>query len=219
MRPRGARRGGGQIRPGRSVANGNLARRQIGDCGGDEERRHPVWAGGQQLAVFAFNHFKRADPAAHVYADPACVFRLHDQAGLSDSELRGRQRKLDEAAHLLDFFALDEVFRAEAFDFAGDPATEPGRIKKTDRADAGFSLEQSLPRDFRPHTHRTYQAHPGDDHAPLLSVHRDKGAMNLVPLAPVSPSLRSRTIISLVYYTRLPRLQKPPEAGRYPLTP
>ena len=74
-----------------------------------KKRRHAVRAGRQQLAVFAFNHFKRADAAADVDADPACVFLLHDQAGLSDREVRSRQGKLDEAAHLLDFFALDVV--------------------------------------------------------------------------------------------------------------
>ena len=37
--------------------------------------------------VESVSFFKRANAAAYVNSDPACILGLHDQAGLSDSEL------------------------------------------------------------------------------------------------------------------------------------
>ena len=132
--------------------------------------------GAEQLAVLPLDHFEGADAAAYVHPDLARIFRCHIQAGLRYGELRRRQGKLDKAAHLLDFFALDVVFGVEILDFAGNSAAEARGIKKRDRPDPRLTLEQSLPRSFRSDPHGAYQTNPGHHHTTLLNDHPNKGA-------------------------------------------
>ena len=121
--------------------------------------------------MLALNHLEGADAAAYVDADFLPIFGCHVEAGLGHGEIRGRQGELDEPAHLLDFFALDEVFGDEVLDFAGDPAAKSGGVEKGDRADAGFSLQESLPSYVRSHTQGAYQTDSGHHYATLLNVH------------------------------------------------
>ena len=59
--------------------------------------------------------------------------------------IRRGDREVDEAAHFLDFFFLDEIERIEVADFAGDLAGEGGGIEGGDAADAALARRQSLP--------------------------------------------------------------------------
>ena len=193
----GASGGTGQVRAGRAIANRDLAGGQIGDGGGDEERGDAVWAGRDQLAVLALNHFKSTDAAAYVDTDLLGIFDAHVQARLDDGELRSRQGKLDEPPHLLDFFALNKVFWVEIMHFTGDAAAKPFRVKKSDTGDAGLAPQERRPGDVRPYPHRADQADPGYYDTTLLSDHCDESAetfLHVLPKPAGNPAERPRAL-------------------------
>ena len=124
-----------------------------------EMRRGPVL---QQVLVFALDDFKSADAAADIDADALRVL-------LGDLEAAGAQRiqhrrdtHLDEAAHLLDFFLLDEAGRIEMLDLARDPAVERRRIEGLDARDAVAAFEQRLPGVLRGVANRGQETDTGD---------------------------------------------------------
>jgi hypothetical protein len=95
--------------------------------------------------VLSLDHFKSANTAADVHARPLRVVRIHPQAGLSYRKLGGRDAELNEAAHLLDLFALDVPAGIEILDFAGNAAVEIRGVELFDSRDPVPALAQTLP--------------------------------------------------------------------------
>jgi len=90
----------------------------------------------------AFNAVRdRADAAADVHAHAVGIFGRHVEAGFIYSKFRSRHRKLDEAAHLLNFFFFYVVVRIEIFDFAGNATTETCWVEQGNGADSRFTLK------------------------------------------------------------------------------
>ena len=57
----------------------------------------------------------------------------------------GGDGEVDEAAHLLHFFFLDEIEGIEVADFGGDLAVKSGSVEPGNAVDAALAGEQSLP--------------------------------------------------------------------------
>ncbi len=68
--------------------------------------------------------------------------------------IRGRQGQVDEAAHLLQLFFLDELQRIEILDLRRDLAGELRGIKLRDAGHAAFAGKQVLPDLLRGVSHR-----------------------------------------------------------------
>ena len=81
---------------------------------------------------------------------------------------------MDEAAHLLQFFFLDELQRVEILDFSRDLAGELGCIKLRDACHAALACEQVAPDLFRgvPHPADQTNASDYDPSRQLLSAFR-----------------------------------------------
>jgi hypothetical protein len=165
----GAGGGGREVGTVGAVADGDLSGGEIGDGGIDEERRDATGAGGEELCVLALNDFECSDAAADVdtyaFGDLGGDF----EGGLFDGEVGGGEGELDEAAHLLEVFAVDEVFRDEVFDFAGDAGGVGGSIEEGDGADAGMALLEGLPGLFCSYAHGANKSYSGYDDATLCA--------------------------------------------------
>ena len=78
-----------------------------------------------RLHVLALDDVESADAGADVDADPLGVFRSDFRGRTSCiASSRGRDRQVDEAAHLLEFFFFDELERIEVLDLGGDAGRE-----------------------------------------------------------------------------------------------
>src|SRR5947209_11995682 len=70
---------------------------------------------------------------------------------------------MNEAAHLLNFFFLDEIQRIEVFDFSGDGAGEAVRVEAGDRSNATLAGEKIRPGLRTGVAHRANQPQPRND--------------------------------------------------------
>src|SRR5438445_7213160 len=140
-----ARRRGGRIRPARPIADRDVARGQVDDCGGNEERRDLAGAALQQLGVLALDNVESSDARGHVYASGIRDLRGDFEAGHLHRKVSRRQGDLDEPADLLQLFFLNPVQRIEVLHLAGDAAVESVGIKLGNRADAGLAGLKSVP--------------------------------------------------------------------------
>jgi hypothetical protein len=64
---------------------------------------------------------------------------------LLEREFRGRDSELDEAAHLLDLFAVDVLIGFEVLDFTRDAARELPSVELFDAGNPVLPLANSLP--------------------------------------------------------------------------
>src|SRR6266566_8876408 len=138
---------------------------EIDDGGRNKERRNLARTALHQFPVFALDDVKPADAGRNVNADfvevrvfflPAC--RLH-------GKIRGGQRHLDEAAHLLQFFFLDPLEWVENLDFTGDFAIEAIGIELSDQPNATLTGDEIFPRFLRADSQRADQSNTRDYHS------------------------------------------------------
>ena len=97
---------------------------------GMKNGRYLARAALQQGRVFALDDVEPADAGADVHADALGIVGVILQAGHLHGFIRRGEGEVDEAAHLLDFFFLDEVERVEVLDFGCNLAGELGSIKR-----------------------------------------------------------------------------------------
>src|SRR6266404_2136340 len=95
--------------------------------------------------MFALDHVEPANAAADVHAYSGGILFRHLKPGHPHGFHAGGKRQMDEAAHLLDLFLLDEVERIEALHLGGDGAGKAGGIKVRDGVHAAFAGKQVLP--------------------------------------------------------------------------
>ena len=126
--------------PHRDVAGG-----EVDDGGGNEEGRDLARAAFEKRFVLALDHVESADAGADVNADALGIFGRDLELRHLHGFIRRGDREVDEAAHFLDFFFLDEIQRIEVADFGGDLAGKGGSIERGDAADAALARRQSLP--------------------------------------------------------------------------
>src|SRR5204862_4092441 len=128
------------------VANRDVAGSKIDDGGRNKERRNLARAALDQLPVLALDDVENADAGRNVNADfiQVRIFllpvrRLH-------GKVRGGQRYLDEAAHLLEFFFFDPPEGVEIFDSTCDFAIEAVGIVMSVQPDAAMSGDEGFVR-------------------------------------------------------------------------
>src|SRR5208283_3596080 len=113
---RGAGGRGGFVRSLGAETHGDVAGGKIDDGGGYKERRNLARSTIEKSGVFAFDDIESADAGADVDANALGIFRRDLQAGHFERFIRGGQRQVDEASHLLVFFFFDEVEGIEVLD-------------------------------------------------------------------------------------------------------
>ena len=145
MRAGGAGRGRGFIRALGAVTDADVAGRQVDDRRGNEEGRDLARAAFQQRLVLALDDVKAADARADVHAHAGRDFRRHLQPRSLHGLIRRRQADVDEAAHLLQLFFLDEIQRIEILDFGRNLAGKLGGVEVGDPAHAALAGEQARP--------------------------------------------------------------------------
>ncbi len=132
----GASRAGGDgalARPLRAQHLGDIARSHVGDHHGNKERADAAHAAFHQFAVLVFKGLNAADAAADEDADTGAVVVGDGEAGIRQSHLGGGGGELREAIHALGVFAVQIVFRLEAFDLGGNAGGNGGAVKVVTR--------------------------------------------------------------------------------------
>ena len=117
----------------------------------------------EERGVLALDHVESADAGADVDADHLGVFGRDLQLRHFHRFVGGGDGEVNEAAHLLYFFFLDEVERVEVANLGGNLAGKGGGVEGGDAADAAFAGEQRLPYRFGSLAHGADQADAGDD--------------------------------------------------------
>ena len=122
-------------------SHGNVPGGEVDDGGGNKKRRDLARSAFEERRVFALDHVESADARADMHADVFGVFggdlelrHLHCFIGSRDGEV-------DEAAHLLHFFFLDETEGVEVADLGGNLAGECGSVEPGDTVDAALARE------------------------------------------------------------------------------
>src|SRR5262249_48901328 len=112
---------------------------------GDEKGRDATGAAVHERRMLAFNDVKTADARPDVHAHALGIFRRDRQSRHLDRFIGRRQGEVDEAAHLFDFFLVDEIQRVKILDLSGNLAGEIGRVKTGDPGYAALSCDNIFP--------------------------------------------------------------------------
>ena len=115
--------------------------RQVDDRGGNKKWRDFARAAIQQADVLALDYVESANSRSDMYSHPLGNLRGYVQAGSLHGFIRRGERQVDEAAHLFQFFFLDELQRIEVLYFSGDLAGKLGGIELGDAGDAALPGE------------------------------------------------------------------------------
>src|SRR6266851_5745041 len=111
MRPGGTCSGACDIGASRSIVDRDLSGRQVCDGSRDEKRRHTRRSLRDEFAVLSLDHFEGADATSNIDTNPFSIFRRDMKRSLSRRVAGGGHRELDETAHFLHVFSLNELFR------------------------------------------------------------------------------------------------------------
>src|SRR5690348_2326275 len=136
-----ARCGRGLIRTFSAIANAYVSRRKIDNRSRNKKRRDLARAAGHQRFMLAFNDVKPAHAGSDVDSHAGSILRRDLQARHLHGFIGGSQGEVDEAAHLLHLFFLDEVQRVEVFYFSSDLAGKSSRIKGRNLRYAALALD------------------------------------------------------------------------------
>src|SRR5437879_3534618 len=145
MRAGGAGCGGSRIWSFRAGANGDESRGQVNDGSDNKKWRDAPRPVLEQRLVLALDDLEPADAAADIDAYALFVLFAHLEAGAGHGAFSGRDAKLNEPPHLLDFFFLDVAMRIETLHFAGYLATEIGGVEGRNPRDAALAVAYGLP--------------------------------------------------------------------------
>src|ERR1019366_6851133 len=126
-------------------ADADLSGGEVDDAGGNKERRDLSRSAFHQRGVLALDDVKAAYARADVDADVLRVFRRHLEARHVDGLGGGGQREVNEAAHLLQFFFLDEVERVEVLHLGRDGTGILRRVKECDGGNPTGAGQQACP--------------------------------------------------------------------------
>src|SRR5208282_2284954 len=113
--------------------------------------------------MFALDDVESADARADMHADALGVFGRDLEPGHLHRFVGGGDGEVDEAAHLLYFFFLDEVKGVKVADLGCDLAGKSGGVEPGNAADAAFAGEQGLPYCAGGMADGADQADAGDD--------------------------------------------------------
>src|SRR5208282_13045 len=131
--------------------------------GGNEERGNLARSAREERAMFALDHVESADARANVHAYALGVFGRDLELGHLHRFIGGGDGEVDEAAHLLYFFFLDEIEGIKVADLGGDLAGKGRGVEPGNASDATFASDQSLPPRAGGMAHGADQADAGDD--------------------------------------------------------
>src|SRR5438270_851241 len=111
----------------------------------NKKRRYLAWTTVEQVRVLALDDVEPADTRTDVDTNTLRDLRSDVQSGHLHRFICRRHAQMNEAAHLLNFFFLDEIQRIEIFDFSGDRAREPARVEAGDRGNATLARQKIGP--------------------------------------------------------------------------
>src|SRR5689334_20118973 len=116
MRAGGTGGSGGLVGPFGPIADAYVSRGEVNDGGRNKKRRYLARPTIHQVGMLAFDDVKPAYTRSDMDAYAGGILRRDLQAGHLDRLIRRRQRQVDKATHLLDFFFFDEIQRIEILD-------------------------------------------------------------------------------------------------------
>ena len=134
----------GPLGPG---ADGDPARGQVHDRGGDEEGADPARARRFMQRRCARARWWRSRRCRCRCRRPtiSAFAGVDREPGVLHREVRGRHRELDEAVHLLDVLLLHPAQRVEALHLAGEAGGVLGGVEEGDGAGARPAGQEALP--------------------------------------------------------------------------
>ena len=110
------------------IANADMPGGQVDDRGRNEKRRNLARAAIEQAEVLALDDIESANAGSDVNPNPLAKSRASLPGLTFHGFIRGRQGKVNEAAHFFQFFFFDELQRIEVLDFSGDLAGERRQV-------------------------------------------------------------------------------------------
>src|SRR5215471_6458027 len=159
----GAGGGGGLVGALRSEAHGNVAGGKVHDGGRNKERRDLARTAFEESPMFALDDVESADAGADVDADAFVDSRSDFEAARLHRFLRRSKGEVDEAAHFLGIFFLDELQRVEVLNLGGDLAGMIGGVELRNLRDATLPCQQVFPDFFGGVAHPADQSNAGND--------------------------------------------------------
>ena len=126
-------------------SHGNVPGGKVDDGSGDEEWRDLARAAFEKRLVLALDYVETANAGADVDAHLLGILGSNFEFRHLHRFIGRGEREVDEAAHLLDFFFLDEIERVEIAYFGSDLAGECGGVKCGNAVHAALARRQSLP--------------------------------------------------------------------------
>src|SRR5215469_10463826 len=153
----------GLVRALRSEAHGNVAGGEVHDGGGNEERRDLARTAFEESSMFALDDVESADAGPDVDADALADCRSDFEAARLHRFLRRSEGKVNEAAHFLGFFFLDELQRVEVLNLSGDLAGMIRGVELSNLRNTTLPCQQVLPDLFGGVAHPADQSNAGND--------------------------------------------------------
>src|SRR5438132_13116982 len=95
--------------------------------------------------MLALNNLESPYAASNIDTGAVGDIGVDLQPRLRHGEFGGRDRKLDEAAHFLDFFPLDEIRRIEILHFSGNTSGERRGVELLYARDSVAAFADSPP--------------------------------------------------------------------------
>ena len=147
-----------------AVADGEVARGDVADHRGHEQRVHALGALLEQRLKAAFEFIDTADAAAEHHGHARGVLVVHGKPRLGDCLVGGDDGVLHEALEPAALLLREAVLGGvEARDLAGVVHLVIARVEALDGADAAFAAHDGAPKGLHPHAGRRDRAHAGDD--------------------------------------------------------
>jgi hypothetical protein len=127
-----------------ALRKGDLAREEIDDRAGNEERGHAIGF-FEPDQMLGFDERETADARAHEHADLRSRRVFDGELGLLECLQGGREPQLDETIHPTELFLVDVRRRVEVLHFAGEMHVELRGIEVRDVRRARLAFEHGVP--------------------------------------------------------------------------
>ena len=175
------------------VADGEVARRDVADHRGDEQRAHALRTLLGQGEEAALQLVDAADAGAEHARDARGVLGLEVQARLRQRLVGSDDGVLHEALEPARLLLRDAVLGSvEIAHLGGDMNVVVGRVEARDRPDAAGAAHDRVPQRLHAHAGRRHRAHAGDDHAVrAVGAARARRVRNVLAHSDIPPSMQT----------------------------
>ena len=155
------------------LQDADVARRDIDNTAGYEERRHLARAALQHFLVRVFNRLYATHAGAHCYADRVTILFGDFEAGVSDC-IHGRGNAVvDEWIHLASLFGRHIVANVEVLDRTAYSGWKLTGIKVVNKTNSRHTIADVVPGIIQLIANRRDYSHSGNDDASFFQCVSD----------------------------------------------